>query len=192
MKPVNANARLVRAIDHILTDHPEGIREYDLMQKLDSDFPHLYPKPDLSDRLLLFQHHFYLKHSLYLLQNQLSTEGRWYLEIGTILIIKRLSPHSNTSAIAEHDPLKDYYLDLSNLNKETSESVEALINGFWKAMTQLQHQPEAFQVLGLTGEETPEEQKQRYKKLVQTHHPDKGGDDSTFRNIQQAWEKIKQ
>jgi hypothetical protein len=192
MKPVNANARLIRAIDIILTNHPEGIREYDLMQKLDSDFPHLYPKPDLSDRLLLFQHHFYLKHSLYLLQNQLSTEGRWYLEIDTLLISKRVSIHTNTKTMTAHDPLKDYYLNLTNLNKETSESVETMINGFWKAMAQLQHQPEAYQVLGLTGDETPEEQKHAYKKLVQIHHPDKGGDGATFRNIQQAWEKVKQ
>jgi hypothetical protein len=191
MKPVNASARLIRAIDDILTKHPEGIREYDLMAALDTDYPHLYPKPDLSDRLLLFQHHFYLKHSLYVLQKQLSDEGTWYLDIDTILITKRIANTEDKQNITIHDSVSEYYLDLSNLNKETPESIDTLINGFWEAMATLQYQPEAFKTLGLTGNEPPNEQKKTYKQLVQAHHPDKGGDEKNFRRIQQAWEAIK-
>ena len=36
-----------------------------------------------------------------------------------------------------------------------------------------------------------EDFKKQYKKLILTHHPDKGGDSSIFIKIREAWEKLK-
>lgn len=191
MKQVNTNLRLIEAIDRVLNQHPEGIREFDLMTVLDKQYGDLYPKPDLSDQLLLFQHHFFLKHSLYRLQEQLALAGEYYLKIDQILISKIAQTAKAKQELTHHDPLRDYYLDLSNLNKETEQSVEALIQSFWRDLAKYHHQPEALKVLGLSGQENYSEQKKQYQRLAQQHHPDKGGDEAKFREIQSAWEKIK-
>lgn len=48
-----------------------------------------------------------------------------------------------------------------------------------------------FQILGLQPPVTVGAAKARYRELVKTHHPDRGGDPATFRRIQEAWEALK-
>jgi hypothetical protein len=191
MKQVNADKRLIKVIDQILSEHPNGVSEYDLIDQLNRQHGSLYPKPDLSDQLLLFQHHFYLRHCLYLLQDELSRQGDCYLDINAVTITKRLSGNISEKSLSQHDPLRDYYLDLSNLNKETRTSVTSMLDNFWVALSKYQVQPEALAELGLSGSESPEEQKRQFKRLAQQHHPDKGGDPEKFNDIQNAWEKLK-
>ncbi len=191
MKSVNTDPRLLDAIDQILSERTEGIREYDLIISLDERFPALYPKPDLSDKLTLFQHHFYLKHCLYVLQRQYYEGGLWTLDIDSITIIKRPIRQHETALPDQFDSVRDYYLDLANLNKETQVSVENMISDFWNAMSKYQQLPDAHATLGLSGKETEAEKKQQFRKLAQQHHPDKGGDEQEFIRIQQAWQQIK-
>ena len=47
------------------------------------------------------------------------------------------------------------------------------------------------QLFGLTKYFTQDELKKKYNHLVQTHHPDKGGDADTFVQIQKAYEELK-
>ena len=191
MKSVNIDPRLLDALETILSEHSQGIREYDLIVILDERFGALYPKPDLSDQLTLFQHHFYLKHCLYTLQQRYYESGDWLLSIDNLMIIRQPKIAHKTTELDQHDSVRDYYLDLGNLNKETQHSVEQLLNTFWQAMTKYQHQPEALTTLGLTGDESDEEKKQKFRKLAQQHHPDKGGDEAEFIRIQTAWQQIK-
>ena len=45
-----------------------------------------------------------------------------------------------------------------------------------------------YEILNLTDKSSVEEVKKSYKKLVKTHHPDKGGNPETFKKIQLAYE----
>lgn len=47
------------------------------------------------------------------------------------------------------------------------------------------------EILGLTKYYTRDELKKQYSRLVQMHHPDKGGDVEMFVRIQEAYEKLK-
>lgn len=178
------------ALDALLSEHPTGLREIELIDLLDRHYPQVFPKPDLSDQLILFQHHFMLRHSLYVLQGQLAESGQSQLSITPVKITKTLVAADNEALPEEYDGVRDYYLDLKNLAKESHESVEKMLQDFWVALAKYEHQPEALAVLGLTGNESDQERKQVYKKLVQQHHPDKGGDAETFREIQTAWESL--
>lgn len=190
MKQINSNETLLSAIDNILTQHPSGITEFDLMSQLDNEYPALYPKPDLADPLLLFQHHFYLRHCLYQLQSRLSENRQGQLIITLTKLTKQ--PFSDQrNALGEVDHLRDYYLDMRNLNKEDQRSVNELLSSFWERMTSVKADPHSLRVLGLTGHESEQEKKQRYRALAQHHHPDKGGDEEHFQAIQAAWENIK-
>ncbi len=192
MKQVNLNRRLLSAIDQLLSEATNGLTEFELMSRLDEHYHSLYPKPDLSNSLLLFQHHFYLRHALYSLQNHFAEQKTATLEITAVTIKKHLYIQSTSHlAMDTHDPLKSYYLDLSNLNKESETSVNQLINDFWMALNRFEQQPEALAILGLDGSESKQEQKQRYRELAQKHHPDKGGDAETFHQIKQAWTELK-
>lgn len=47
-----------------------------------------------------------------------------------------------------------------------------------------------YSVLGVTQNSTKSEVKKAYKKLASKHHPDKGGDESEFKKIQEAYEVL--
>lgn len=191
MKSINTDPALLNAIDEILARHPQGISEFELMQTLNTKYGELYPKPDFHDALLLFQHHFYLKHCLFVLKEKYLLEKSFFLDIGQ-LVIQRLPYFQQHSELpTEPDILRDYYLDLSNLDKESHESVNELLSRFWEKLAGFYHQPEALEALGLTGKESRAEMKQKYRELAQQHHPDRGGDKERFQEVQAAWEKIK-
>lgn len=191
MKSVNVDPRLLAAIDSALTEHGGSMGEFELMTYLDKHHPELYPKPDMADKLLMFQHHFYLQHCLYHLQQRLAEEGTWWLDITSVRITKYLSSQQPSNALAQNTSLRDYYLDLSNMNKESQQSVQDLIDGFWKGLAKYLHQPAALETLGLTGHESEADQKAKYRALAQQHHPDKGGDAEQFQEIQNAWQSLK-
>lgn len=191
MKSVNSSTRLMTVVDQILDQHPAGISEYDLMVELDQNYGELYPKPDLGQPLLLFQHHFFLRHTLYQLQSIHTESGKFSIKIDAVTIQKTLNHSSNDTLPDNHDPLRDYYLNLVNLNREDNQSIHTMLTNFWQALARYQHQPEALTVLGLTGSENKKEKQARYRQLVQQHHPDKGGDPEQFRRIQNAWQSIK-
>ena len=47
-----------------------------------------------------------------------------------------------------------------------------------------------YKILGVTESASQDEIKKAYRKLAATHHPDKGGDTSTFQGISQAYETL--
>ncbi len=191
MKSVNSSQRLLEIVDSILDQHSLGISEYDLIVELDRHYPDIYPKPDLSDPLLLFQHHFYLRHTLYRLKQAHAQKGEFRISIDLIHIQKYLAHQTHTNLPDNHDPLCEYYLDLTNLNKEDTQSVQTMLSNFWHTLLKHQQQPEALSILGLNGDESQQQKQQRYRQLAQQHHPDKGGDPQRFREIQDAWQALK-
>jgi len=171
----------------ILQDHPEGLGEYELLQLLRKQkyFSFLGKSPALPKDI--FQAHFLLFHSLYRLQNQLLAEQQAILEIGPLNI--QILPYSHEkAAIAKPDQLREYYLELGNLEQTTEERVHELLAAFWRNYIRFDNRAAALAELGLTDPVKDEIIKQTYRRLVMEHHPDRGGDKQRLQVINAAYE----
>lgn len=190
MRELNLPPGLMDAVADIVRRHPGGLSEFELMQQLDRHYPELYPKPDLRDPLLLFQHHFILMHVLYLLQDEWHRAGDGVLEINALRIVARRLLNQGGRSPSVNTSLRDYYLDWRNLTRENPESVQSLIDGFWKRLLGEQKSPDALAELGLDDSADTARIKSRYRQLASEHHPDKGGDPEEFRRIREAYEAL--
>jgi DnaJ-domain-containing protein 1 len=190
MRDLNLPPGLVEAVDHLITSTPEGLSEYDLIQALDRHHPDLFPKPDLGDPLLLFQHHFMLMHVLYRLQ-QASDQTTRRLAISPLRIQWQLAAAGEGNAVRVDPSLGAYYLDFTNLAKEDGGSVQSLLDGFWRRLLGEDHSTDALAILGLTESASFADIKSRYRALANEHHPDKGGNSASFGRIQDAYETLK-
>ena len=56
--------------------------------------------------------------------------------------------------------------------------------------TKLNNYMDPYQTLGVSKDAQLEDIKNRWKTLAMKHHPDKGGDEQQFKNIQQAYETL--
>lgn len=171
----------------LIAAHPEGISEFNLLGLLDDEPDNGFEKGDLSDSLNLFQTHFLLFHSLYRLQQALVERQEAYLEISALCI--RLHPLSKGDGLtlAAADPLRDYYLDLTNLEQTGAADVEALLGRFWQRYLVHDRRAEFLAVLELADDAGPVEIRQQYRRLAMQHHPDRGGDHETLQRINTAY-----
>lgn len=112
------------------------------------------------------------------MQQTLLESGQAGLTISPLDI--RLSPITHNEhgqeALAPADPLRRYYLDLSQLEQTGRSEVDALLARFWSNLDRRDQRQEALQVLGLSDPVTDSEIRRRYQEQVMRHHPDRGGD----------------
>ncbi len=178
---------------HALLRDGTTFKEHELMQQLVMvGFKQFTPS---TDALELFQTHFLLFHFLYQLQGKWLTENRGFLDIHTLEI--RLNPPptaSKQTLPAGEDSLREYYLNLDHLTQTTHKDVNQLLDDFWEKFDNwlspehlIENLADDLELLELSKHHFTEQtlQKQR-KKLLQEHHPDKGGDSAHFNKIQQA------
>ncbi len=185
-------------VTEILLRHPQGITEYSLLKKLEETAAAAGPFPlhtaDLTDPLSLFETHFLLFYTLYKLRDSvrekpLSSDAWNDLEIHvTCIRFLRSSegsapPPDSAGIPAADDPLRRYYLDLSNLKNTGREDVKELLQSFWKRYTGFSRKEEALRYLGLPFDASPEDIRQRYRELALKSHPDRGGDSEEFRKL---------
>lgn len=152
-----------------------------------------------SSSLDLFYKHFFIRHCLHRLREILAVQCKATLELSSIEIVYRPVIEERFKELVcarSEQALSTYYLDLNNLISATEESVNCLLDQFWSmyekhldaSSIELQ---EAISLLGL---ELPIENKTlsaEYRRLVQVHHPDKGGDSEQFIEIRRAYMLVK-
>jgi len=177
-------------LQQVLRAHPAGISEFNLIKWLEADGQAGFDKDCLHTSLSLFQTHFLLFHSLYLLRDELCARGDARLDISALCI--QLVPLTKTSpsAIDRHDPLRVYYLDLSNLENTRDHEIEALLNTFWARFIGNDERRQALDVLELQDPVDWPTIKTRHRRLVMQHHPDRGGDEARLQAINAAMGRL--
>ena len=183
--------QLLEQLYEILADHPDGLKEYDLLVLLKEMELPIFTEAVLSDNLKMFQGHFMLFHLLYELRERLNAERRGDIDIHC-LKIRLCSYHQadDPLAVARPDNLREYYLDQANMDGVDAIDVERKIDDFWRQYYRFDRYPESLAVLGLDHSATDRDIKKTYRKLAQEHHPDKNGDPEKFRRISEAAETL--
>jgi len=173
----------------ILSKHPEGLSEYDLLKTLNGESPLRGV-----DELAMFQIHFRLFHDLYRLKRSLERNAMGSLEIHCMniqLVPMRRSAHNPENLPEPPDLIADYYLDESVLERTTGAHVKSLMDWFWKRFNVHGMKEDALAVLDLHSTASQREIKSRYRELVLKHHPDLGGDAEEFHKIVEAMEILR-
>ncbi|GGF62333.1 DNA-J related domain-containing protein [Alteromonas lipolytica] len=170
----------------------EGISEYQLIKQLQAPPWLLFTGIELSEPLAMFQCHFALFNALYRLSEEWRQAGVGELDIHTLAI--RLKPVTQSkAALTGHDGLKAYYLNWDNFTDTNSNDVNALLDDFWQRMAgqtlPASDVTAARSTLELESDLPlePALVKKQYRKLLQQHHPDKGGSTAKAQAISQAY-----
>lgn len=179
------NSALVEALHAILRANPDGLSEHELIGKLARDNPAFGPDA-FADELTLFQCHFILFHHLYRLRDELWNKGEGDLAIHCLKIELHPCLKESGPFPAAHDPLRDYYLDLTNLESTGKQEVLKMLDTFWLRFARLDRRAEALAALGLADPVDDLDIKRRYRELAMEHHPDRGGEMKKLQEINAA------
>ncbi|MEX1058328.1 MAG: DNA-J related domain-containing protein [Natronospirillum sp.] len=182
----------------VLIAHPEGLNELAMMNALDTNPAVAFKKPDMSDNWALFQAHFWLFHHLYLLQLAVQEEGLC-LEILATRIQLRQPHHSTTgrsdsrtqTELSTGDPMRSYYLDIDQLERETPAGLDAKLNAFWHGVVNPELRQADWRTVDLRPTQSAQVLRDQYRRLCQKHHPDRGGEVKHFQAIQAAYARLK-
>jgi DnaJ-domain-containing protein 1 len=178
-------AQFPRQLLDILRRHPAGLSEYDLFRQLQLHGYEAFSRSAFADDYTLFYQHFLLFNALYRLRDELLASREYVLQISPLAI--RLSAYApGGDGLAQHDPLRDYYLDIRELEKLSASDVADMLGKFWSGFHRQQSRSSALQVLGLADPVEAAMIRQRYRQLAMQHHPDRGGDTHTFQQITAA------
>ena len=180
---------LAEQLHELLRAAPAGISEFQLIQQLKARRSTHIPHLELADKLVLLRTHFLLFNALYRLREHLWGRQEAHLHISPLCV--QLQPwRSGSVALAEHDPLRDYYLDLQHLRDTTERDVEKLLTSFWTRMQGGDEKRAALELFELNGDQPLNLAaiKLRYRQLVSQHHPDRGGSTERLQSINLAME----
>lgn len=188
--------RLFEDLIEVLRSFPEGVNEHTLLKTLDEKGAVKLEPDTFSDSVKLFRTHFLLYNALYQLRDELWRTGKGHLEITAVRL--QLQPYNPGSpALQQHDPMRDYYLDMDMLEKTTQQDIESALNSFWKRLheetvfTGGGLKAKALKTLGLSDGVTAQEIKISYRRLAMQHHPDRGGDQEKLQQINEAMEVLR-
>jgi DnaJ-domain-containing protein 1 len=181
----NVTAETLSTITKLLEHYPSGMSEIALLRLLQERHPELPVGNRTGDSLSLFQSHFLLFHYLYRIQRQLWEQQSGHLQISP-LCIQLLPYQPGRFDVAESDPLRDYYLDPTNLESTSKADVDHMLADFWKRYLSPAGRAEALSALGLADPVDDEAIKRRYRKLAMEHHPDRGGNTEDLQAIHAA------
>ena len=176
---------LFAAIQIELERHHTGIKEYDLLMALKRhgffDFLDDAPVPPL----VMFRAHFLLFHALYLLRDDFLAEQSALLKID-VLKIQMIDYEPGLASLCERDALRDYYLDITQLENTSEDEIFELLANFWNRMKCHGQRDQALATMGLADPVSDQVIKKTYRRLVMRHHPDRGGETSRLQEINAA------
>jgi len=174
----------------VLRAHPAGISEYELILALESSGNPDFNASCLRNNLSLFQTHFFLFHSLYQCHEQLWHSGDGRIEISPLRIqLLTISNPANT-ALTAHNPLRDYYLNIANLNDTDANDVDELLGKFWQRFVRNDERNNALAELELNDPVDWVTIKTQHRRLAMQHHPDRGGDEQRLQAINAAMDVL--
>ena len=173
----------------------EGISEYDLIQRLASAPHYLFDKNAMQNSHTLFQTHFVLFHCLYQLADKWCQQHIGCLDI-VATHIKLSDWQASEASLQKPDPMRAYYLDLSQLQSTTEHDIHNMLDRFWQMMagsTGLASQLEcekACKILEVPDIKTLDFStlKKLYRKQQHKHHPDKGGTSASSQQLSWAYQ----
>ncbi|MDO6566610.1 DNA-J related domain-containing protein [Alteromonas sp. 1_MG-2023] len=184
----------------------EGISEYALISQLKSPPYQLFNENALREPLALFNTHFILFHTLYLLRNLWREASVGELDIHTTRIVLlplkgviKGKSGGNFNTLESSEPLAAYYLNWSNLASTNEDEVESLLSSFWQKMTGAITQIESKEALASyhailnldDGMPVPlATLKRHYRKQLSTVHPDKGGSHEQAQQVILAYQSL--
>lgn len=169
----------------LLQQQPQGLGEYECLKTLQTEQQDGFPKIQFSDQMALFRQHFQLYHALYHLQQLLWQQQRGHLDISALQI--RLRPYQAGEArLSLPDLLRDYYLDIGNLETMSEAELSRLLGQFWAKFRAQDSRQMALQTLELSEPVDYPQIKQQYRRLAMRHHPDRGGDTVRLQAINDA------
>ncbi|MDH5601651.1 MAG: DnaJ domain-containing protein [Gammaproteobacteria bacterium] len=172
------------ALQKELEKKPDGIGEYELIQNLKVlGYFDFLSSPAMPHEL--FQAHFFLFHTLYLLRDIFLEKQQYVLNINT-LKIELLPYQQGEYTLEQEDKVRSYYLDLKNLEETSEDDVYDMLASFWNKFNSFDRRETALAELGLKDPVDNKTIKQKYRKLVMQHHPDRGGDKDKLQKINDA------
>ncbi len=141
----------------------------------------------------MFQRHFLLFHCLYLLAQQYRADQSGLLSISALEI--RVRPYPTTEqeeahSLATADPVRDYYLDITQLQTTGEDEIDQMLGKFWLALARHDVRDETLALLGLTDPVDDLAIRKRYREKVMQHHPDRGGDLEAIQQLNVAISKL--
>lgn len=183
---------ILDSIEDILLTSKGKITEFELLKALIARNESGFSSEVFSDEFTLFQSHFLLFHILYVLRDRLLKEKASDLRIECLHIeILPLAREVNPNDVSRNDKLREYYLDLKNLESTTPGDVRDMLKSFWKKFTSFEKRESALKTMGLNPDASESEIKSKYRELAREHHPDKGGDAEKLIEINAAMEILK-
>lgn len=179
----------IHDLEFLVEHYPQGISEYDLLQALKEKgyFSFMSERP--APPMALFQAHFLLFHALYRLQKEYLQKQSSFLEVSPLNIQLR-EYQSGEAGLSLTDPVRDYYLDLSNLDNMTEAGVDDLIRAFWQDFECADDRATALAELGLCDPVDEVTIRQAYRRLAMLHHPDRGGEARQLQIVNAAYASL--
>lgn len=181
---------LMTALHQELLGAQASLSEYELLQALRRAGSPLVPPRPVTDNYELFRLHFRIFNALYQLRDQLRAEQRAELIISALRIELRPYLRARPGLIVA-DPLRAYYLDLTQLENTTPEDVANLLNHFWALVNGESELLEALRLLGLDRSADYGQIRRRYRQLASRHHPDRGGSTGRLQTINAAMDTLR-
>jgi hypothetical protein len=188
--PEDELERLVADVKQILRYHPGGLGEHRLFQLL-HDYGHSeFAVESIRNPKELYVSHFLLFHCLYRLSNELCGQGL-YLDVNPVKIRLYPSTNTGTNAVASHDVMASFYLDLNNIDAMSDKQIHDLLGKFWQRYFARDERMDALEQLDLPPDADYDSIRSRYRELAREHHPDRGGEHARFQDINQAMDTLK-
>lgn len=173
-----------------LIDEKNPCTEHEILSKLKAKNISPFDKLNIQHSKDLFCAHFLVMHALYTLQDDYLSKQQYYLDIKSIKIERQLytsvTTDSNLTPLAQHDPLKEYYLNISHYFETSEQEINDLLSSFWKKFLAQDDKQQALDTLELPASSDYASIKKQYRLLAQKHHPDKGGCGKHFAKINAA------